>query len=188
MPASAPNRRFVLNRVFLVSLVIVAAFGAWGLIDPEGMSGTSLGFTTFMLNSIGWYWLLVSTGFLILAGFLAFGPYGRVRLGDDDEEPEFSTISWIAMLFAGGMGAGLIFWGVAEPLYHFRAPPGMPGGTPDAARAAFKLTNLHWGLHAWAASGIGPPGPKAGRRPPLIRTSAMNASGSSGLWFHCILE
>ncbi len=147
-------KAFAANRVFGVSLILVAAFGAWGLIDPEGMSGTSLGFTTFMLTSIGWYWLLISSGFLILAGFLALGPYGRVKLGADDEEPEFSTVSWIAMLFAGGMGAGLIFWGVAEPLYHFRDPPGMPGETAEAARTAFVLTNLHWGLHAWSIYGI----------------------------------
>ncbi|MFO7763644.1 MAG: BCCT family transporter [Wenzhouxiangellaceae bacterium] len=148
------SKTFVPNRVFVVSLILVAAFGGWGLIDPDGMSGTSLGFTTFMLTSIGWYWLLISTGFLILAAFLALGPYGRVKLGGDDEEPEFSTVSWIAMLFAGGMGAGLIFWGVAEPLYHFRDPPGMPGETAEAARAAFMLTNLHWGLHAWSIYGV----------------------------------
>ena len=152
-PANA-SRSFVPNRVFVISLILVAAFGGWGLIDPDGMSSTSLGFTTFMLTSIGWYWLLISTGFLLLAGFLALGPYGSVKLGDDDEEPEFSTVSWIAMLFAGGMGAGLIFWGVAEPLYHFRDPPGMPGETAEAARAAFKLTNLHWGLHAWSIYGV----------------------------------
>jgi len=148
------SKKFVPNRVFVVSLILVAAFGGWGLIDPEGMSGTSLGFTTFMLTSIGWYWLLISTGFLVLAAFLALGPYGGVKLGGDDEEPEFSTVSWIAMLFAGGMGAGLIFWGVAEPLYHFRDPPGMPGETAEAARAAFMLTNLHWGLHAWSIYGV----------------------------------
>lgn len=152
-PAHEPDR-FVPNRVFVVSLILVAAFGAWGLIDPEGMSGTSLGFTTFMLTSIGWYWLLISTGFLILAAFLAFGPYGSVKLGDDDENPEFSTVSWISMLFAGGMGAGLIFWGVAEPLYHFREPPNMAGETAEAARTAFMLTNLHWGLHAWSIYGV----------------------------------
>ncbi len=154
MSNPAESRGLILNRTFVISLVIVAIFGAWGLIDPDGMSATSLGFTTFMLTSVGWYWLLISTGFLILAGFLAFGPYGKIKLGADDEEPEFSTVSWIAMLFAGGMGAGLIFWGVAEPLYHFREPPGMPGGTPEAARAAFQLTNLHWGLHAWSIYGI----------------------------------
>lgn len=156
MPATFGGRiaGITLNRVFLVSLVLVAAFGAWGLIDPEGMSATSLGFTDFMLTGAGWYWLLICTGFLILSAFLALGPYAHIKLGGDDEEPEFSTVSWIAMLFAGGMGAGLIFWGVAEPLYHFRSPPGMTGETPEAARLAFALTNLHWGLHAWATYGV----------------------------------
>ncbi|KAA6186677.1 BCCT family transporter [Thiohalocapsa marina] len=157
MAKSATQRTIAgvtLDRVFILSLLFVAAFGAWGLIDPEGMSGASLGFTTFMLTGVGWYWLLICTGFLILAGYMAFGPYGHIKLGADDEEPEFSTTSWIAMLFAGGMGAGLIFWGVAEPLYHFRAPPGMAGETAEAARRAFALTNLHWGLHAWATYGI----------------------------------
>ena len=144
-----------LNRVFIVSLIFVAAFGGWGLIDPDGLTAASVGFTNFMLIGVGWYWLIICTGFLILAAFLAFGPYGQVKLGKDDEEPEFSTVSWIAMLFAGGMGAGLIFWGAAEPLYHFTSPPGMgEGGTPEAARLALALTNLHWGLHAWATYGV----------------------------------
>jgi len=142
------------NRVFVASLVFVAAFGAWGLINPEGMSATSLGFTDFMLTGVGWFWLLICTAFLILSAFLALGPYGHIKLGADDDVPEFSTASWIAMLFAGGMGAGLIFWGVAEPLYHFRAPPGIAAETPEAARLAFALTNLHWGLHAWATYGV----------------------------------
>src|SRR3546814_12423053 len=68
--------------------------------------------------------------------------------------PEFSTPSWIAMLFAGGMGSGLLFWGAAEPVYHFEAPPGMAGGTAQAAREAMVITNLHWGLHAWTIYGV----------------------------------
>src|SRR3546814_12164329 len=114
------------------------------------MTGTMLGFTNYLLNGAAWYWLLICTAFLILSIYLAFGPYGHIRLGRDDEEPEFSTPSWIAMLFAGGMGSGLLFWGVAEPVYHFEAPPGMAGGTAQAAREAMVITNLHWGLHPWA--------------------------------------
>lgn len=142
------------NAVFVISLALVAAIGAWGLIDPTSMTGTMLGFTNYMLTGASWYWLLICTGFLILSGYMAFGPYGKVRLGRDDEEPEFSTASWIAMLFAGGMGAGLLFWGVAEPLYHYESPPALPGGTPQAAREAMVITNLHWGLHAWAIYGV----------------------------------
>lgn len=142
------------NRVFAVSLVFVAAIGAWGLINPDGMTGTMLGITNYLLNGISWYWLLICTGFLVLSAYLAFGPYGDVRLGADDERPEFSTASWIAMLFAGGMGAGLLFWGVAEPIYHFKGPPVGEGGTAEAARYALVITNLHWGLHAWAIYGV----------------------------------
>jgi glycine betaine transporter len=143
-----------INRVFLVSLAFVAAIGGWGLVDPAGMTGAALGFTNYMLNGISWYWLLICSGFLVLSGYMAFGPYRHVKLGEDHEEPEFSTASWIAMLFAGGMGAGLLFWGVAEPIYHFRGPPAMEGETADAARAALVITNLHWGLHAWSIYGV----------------------------------
>ncbi len=148
----APGRGF--NRVFFIALAFTAGIGLWGLIDPTGMTGTMLGFTNYLLGGLGWYWLLICTAFVVLAGYLAFGPYGKIRLGRDDERPEFSTASWIAMLFAGGMGAGLLFWGVAEPVYHFQGPPVEAGGTPEAARMALVLTNLHWGLHAWSIYGV----------------------------------
>ena len=144
----------IFNAVFVISLICVAAIGTWGLLDPDGMTGASLGFTQYMLNGASWYWLLICSFFLFLAIYLAFGPYGNVRLGNDDERPEFDTASWIAMLFAGGMGAGLLFWGVAEPMYHYKSPPGMEGGTPEAARVAMVITNLHWGLHAWSIYGV----------------------------------
>ena len=142
------------NAVFVISLVFVVGIGAWGLVDPDSMTGSFLGFTNYLLNGISWYWLLITTGFVLLSIYMAFGPYGDVRLGRDDERPEFGTASWIAMLFAGGMGAGLLFWAAAEPIYHFRDPPGMEGGTPAAAREAFVITNLHWGLHAWSIYGM----------------------------------
>jgi glycine betaine transporter len=144
----------ILNRVFVIALLCVAALGVWGVIDPESMTGALLGGTDFMLQGVSWYWLMICTGFLLLSGYLAFGPYGGVRLGGEDERPEFSTASWIAMLFAGGMGAGLLFWGVSEPIYHFVEPPAMEGRTTQAAREAMVITNLHWGLHAWAIYGV----------------------------------
>jgi glycine betaine transporter len=138
------------NTVFAVSMVCCVAIGAWGLIDPGSMTGTMLGFTNYMLTGVSWAWLLVCSGFLFLSLYLAFGPYGHIRLGADDEEPEFSTASWIAMLFAGGMGSGLLLWGPAEPMYHYVSPPGMEGETAEAARQALVITNLHWGFHAWS--------------------------------------
>jgi glycine betaine transporter len=142
------------NPVFVISLLVVGAVGTWGAIDSEGMTGAVQGFTDYLLTGISWYWLMITTLFVLLGIFMAFGPYKDVRLGRDDERPEFGTASWIAMLFAGGMGAGLLFWGVAEPIYHFEGPPGMEGGTPEAARQAMIITNLHWGLHAWSIYGV----------------------------------
>lgn len=142
------------NPVFMLALAICLPVGLWGVIAPDAMAGAALGFTTWFMVGASWWWLALCSGFVIFAAILAIGPWGRIRLGADDDRPEFSTVSWIAMLFAGGMGAGLLFWGVAEPVTHFAAPPGIDGGTPEAARAAMVITNLHWGLHAWSIYGI----------------------------------
>jgi glycine betaine transporter len=143
-----------INTVFAAGLLICLPVGVWGIAAPTQMAGAVLGFTTYFMTGASWWWLALCTGFVIFAGFLALGPFGNIRLGRDDEQPEFSTASWIAMLFAGGMGAGLLFWGVAEPVTHFAAPPAQPGGTPDAARTAMVITNLHWGFHAWSIYGV----------------------------------
>jgi len=136
--------------VFFVSVVLCGAIGVWGVIAPDAMTNAALGMTGFALKSLDWFFLALCTGFLILSIYMAFGPYGHIRLGKDEDRPEFSTISWLAMLFAAGMGAGLLFWGVAEPIFHYLSPPGMTGKTPEAARMAMVITNLHWGLHAWS--------------------------------------
>lgn len=134
-----------------LSFTVVGIFGLWGLLAPDGMIGAAAGAVDFVLSSVGWMYLLLATAFIVLSAWLAFGQYGHVRLGPDDSRPEFSTPSWIAMLFAGGMGSGLIFWGVAEPVIHFAHPPGVTdGASPESARLAMVLTNLHWGIHAWA--------------------------------------
>ncbi|GAB5467080.1 MAG: glycine betaine transporter OpuD [Rhodospirillales bacterium] len=147
---AAPSGAFTVNTVFVVSMASCAAIGLWGIIDPDTMTATLLGFTNYTLTGVSWAWLFICTAFLALSLIMAFGPYGKIRLGRDDEEPEFSTASWIAMLFAGGMGSGLLLWGPAEPMYHYINPPGMEGGTAAAARQALVITNLHWGFHAWA--------------------------------------
>ena len=142
------------NRVFVIALAICVPVGIWGVAAPDQMVSAVLGFTSFFMAGASWWWLLLCTFFVILAACLALGPYGSIRLGADDEKPDFSTTSWLSMLFAGGMGAGLLFWGVAEPITHFAAPPGTTGGTPEAARRAMVITNLHWGLHAWSIYGV----------------------------------
>jgi glycine betaine transporter len=142
------------NPVLVISMALCAVVGVWGVWQPAQMSGVALAFTGFALDSLDWLFMAACTLFLGLSLFLSIGPYGNVRLGADHDRPEFSTASWIAMLFAGGMGSGLLFWGVAEPVYHFYSPPGEEGLTPAAARTAFALTNLHWGFHAWAIYGV----------------------------------
>ena len=151
---SVPNQGSKINLVFIVSVVLCGAIALWGIIAPDEMTNAVLGMTGFALKSLDWFFLLLCTGFLILSIYMAFGPYSHIRLGKDDDRPEFSTVSWLSMLFAGGMGAGLIFWGVAEPVFHYLSPPGIEGKTPEAARMAMVITNLHWGLHAWAIYGV----------------------------------
>ena len=120
------------------------------MLWPDALESATTLLTSTVFRSLDWFYLASVTAFLAIALFLAFGPYGHVRLGKDAEKPEFSTLSWLAMLFSAGMGAGLLFWGVAEPMSHFANPPLGEPLTPTAARQAMVLANFHWGLHAWA--------------------------------------
>jgi glycine betaine transporter len=142
-----------MNVVMGVSMFLCAAIGIWGVVDPEAMTGAAQWLVNYSLTALDWFFLLLCTFFVVFMAYMAFSKYGHIKLGNDDEQPEFSTGSWIAMLFAAGMGSGLLFWGVAEPIYHFTGPPGMEASTPEAARQAFVITNLHWGLHAWSIYG-----------------------------------
>jgi glycine betaine transporter len=142
---------------FGVAAALVVAFLLWGTLDSEGM-GTNTGEVLGWLTStFGWLFILVSAGFLLFSAFLAATRYGNIRLGPDDSEPEFSTFSWVSMMFATGMGIGLMFWGVAEPLTYLTAtdPASIPPGrgdpsTPDSARVAMEYAFFHWGFHPWA--------------------------------------
>lgn len=104
----------------------------------------------WIAETFGWFYLASMTGFLLVALYLCFSKYGQVKLGPDDSKPEFSTLTWFAMLFSAGMGIGMLFFGVAEPMWHFLSPPGMEGQTLDAARNAMGITLFHWCLHPWA--------------------------------------
>ncbi len=144
--------------VFSISIFICGVAAIWGVVDSSGMTLVIESMTGFALTHLGWFFLLSCTFFLCLSLYLAFSKYGKIKLGAPEDEPEFNTISWLAMLFAAGMGAGLLFWGVAEPLTHFvNPPPGHEGQSAEAARFALVITNFHWGLHAWgvyAMSGL----------------------------------
>src|SRR5690606_29755403 len=101
-----------------------------------------------------WFYILAVAIFLMASVFLAISRYGDIKLGPDHSEPDFANYSWFAMLFSAGMGIGLMFFGVAEPVMHYLSPPVGEGGTAEAAREALKITFFHWGLHAWAVYAI----------------------------------
>ncbi len=131
---------------FLVTLLVVVA----GLAPQpfEAASNTAL---AAVIQYAGWLYLLIVFLALAFLAYLAFGPAARLRLGGRDAEPEFSNVAWLSMLFAAGMGIGLVFWGAAEPISHLVTPPeGLAPNTPQAARAAMRYTFFHWGLHPWA--------------------------------------
>ncbi len=138
--------------MFGVAAAIVLAFIAWGVFGTENLSAVAKAVLGGIITGGGWAFVLAASGFVIFAVYVAMSRYGRIPLGRDDEAPEFRTSSWIAMMFSAGMGIGLMFYGVAEPLAHFTSPP--PGtaapGTPEAFDVAMATTLFHWTLHPWA--------------------------------------
>ncbi|CAG7657093.1 BCCT family transporter [Paenibacillus allorhizosphaerae] len=141
--------------VFGISVAVIILFVLWGAISPEGLSQQATQFLAFTTGRFGWFYLFAAFGFLIFVVYLAFSKYGGIRLGDDDDEPEFSDITWFAMLFSAGMGIGLVFWGVAEPLSHYVTPPqGAASESAEAAQLAMRYAFFHWGLHPWAVYSV----------------------------------
>ncbi|MDF0726691.1 BCCT family transporter [Cytobacillus sp. S13-E01] len=136
--------------VFWISLVIALLFVGWGVLFPENLTVAMNAAQSFFMVSFGWFYQLTASFFLIFALFLIVSPYGKIKLGKDDDKPEFSYPSWFAMLFSAGMGIGLLFFGVSEPISHFINPPSAVPGTGEAARESLRYTYLHWGFHAWA--------------------------------------
>ena len=126
-----------------------------GIVAPETLSDGARWVTSTSFRALDWFFMASVTGFLLFSLVLAAGPWGRLKLGKPDDVPEFSTVSWLAMLFSAGMGAGLLFWGAAEPILHFASPPVGEGGTAASARQAMVITTFHWGLQAWAVYAVG---------------------------------
>lgn len=124
-----------------------------GLSFPTLLEGALDGITDFFAQKFGWLVMLSCSFFVGFAAWLALSRYGRLRLGGVGETPQFSTLSWLAMLFAAGMGSGLIFYGAAEPLLHYQNPPpsaNLINQEAEMARRAMAITFFHWGIHAWA--------------------------------------
>ncbi|GAB3992097.1 BCCT family transporter [Nocardioides marmoraquaticus] len=138
--------------VFGVTATIAVAFLIWGFVDTGSLGAASDKALGWSVTNLGWLFVLTASAFVVFVIYLALGKYGDIPLGNDGEKPEFRTVSWIAMMFSAGMGIGLMFFGVAEPISHFTAPPpGTAGaGTDEALQTAMATTLFHWTLHPWA--------------------------------------
>ncbi|WWQ69215.1 BCCT family transporter [Streptomyces sp. Q6] len=138
--------------MFGVTAVLTLAFVVWGSVATDSLESVSTRLLNGLIHNGGWAFMLAASGFVVFALWLAISRYGKITLGKEGEEPEFRTVSWVAMMFSAGMGIGLMFYGVSEPLAHFTTPP--PGTDPaDAAEAmetAMATTLFHWTLHPWA--------------------------------------
>ncbi|WP_078904996.1 MULTISPECIES: BCCT family transporter [Streptomyces] len=138
--------------VFGVTAVLTVAFVVWGATATDSLENASSDLLDGLIRNGGWAFMLAASGFVVFALWLAVSRYGRITLGQESEGPEFRTVSWIAMMFSAGMGIGLMFYGVSEPLAHYGTPP--PGTHPaDSAermQTSMATTLFHWTLHPWA--------------------------------------
>ncbi|WP_411775798.1 BCCT family transporter [Corynebacterium macginleyi] len=134
----------------------VIAFVVWGVLAPEQVFNTSSTALDWVMRNLGWVFTTLATFLMFLLLILAFSKYGKIPLGVDGEKPEFSTISWAAMLFGAGIGIGLIFFGPYEPLTHYLSPrPGAyEAASDEAVLGALAQSAMHWGLNAWAIYAI----------------------------------
>ena len=140
--------------VFPVSAVAILAVAIFAMVLPVQAEDVFSGTREFLEGTFGWFYILVMAALLVTAVFLVVSPYARIKLGPDDAEPDYSTMAWFAMLFSAGMGIGLVFWGVAEPVFIFDSPPFAEGGTTAAAQESMNFVFHHWGFSPWAVYAI----------------------------------
>ncbi len=135
---------------FKVSLSIAVVFVAIGIIFREPFEIFVANTFDWMVGYLGWTFILGGSVFLIMIVYLILSPLGEIKLGEDDEEPAYSNKAWLAMLFSAGMGIGLLFWGVSEPIWHYMWPAAGEADTAAALHKAMRYSFFHWGLHSWA--------------------------------------
>lgn len=150
-PSETPPGGRIAPWVFWPAAIVVLTFSAFAMIFPTAAEVFFGTIQTTIVNAFNWYYVLIAAFFVVFAVFVGFSRFGDIKLGKDDDEPEFSVGAWFALLFAAGMGIGLVFYGVSEPLSHFVDPrPGVTGTPEQLAQSALTQTYLHWGVHAWA--------------------------------------
>lgn len=139
------------NAVYVISIIFLFAIVSLAVLAPSFFADLFNFIFRETVKQFGWLYLVSMFGFVAFVVFVGFSKWGKIRLGSDESRPEYSNISWFAMLFSAGMGIGLVFWGVAEPLNHFLSPVvGIEPGTVEAAEFAMRKSFFHWGLQPWA--------------------------------------
>ncbi|MDL0430259.1 BCCT family transporter [Marinobacter sp. TBZ242] len=137
----------------LGSGLLILAFVLFTVVVPEYANSVYGNIKAFIATDLAWYYVGFMSLALLLSVWLIFSRYGDIRLGEDDDRPEFSNFSWFSMLFGAGIGIGILFWSIAEPIYHFQGTPLIAAGqeqTAAAAQVAMRVAIFHWGLHGWA--------------------------------------
>ncbi|MFZ3454754.1 BCCT family transporter [Arthrobacter sp. 7Tela_A1] len=146
-----PAGKGIAKWVFWPAASLIVVFSVFAIAFPATATDVFSSIQANVISWFGWYYVAAIAIFVVFALWIGLSRYGDIKLGKDDDEPEFSVLSWFALLFAAGMGIGLVFFGVAEPLNHFASPrPGVEGTPIQLAQQALTQTYLHWGLHAWA--------------------------------------
>jgi choline/glycine/proline betaine transport protein len=140
--------------VLYISSVIILLFVIFGMFMPKEMGNVANAVFAFLTTDFGWLYLLTVGFFIVFVYGIAFSRFGKIKLGKDDDKPEFTNFQWFSMLFGGGMGIGLVFWSVAEPMMDYLSPPMGTGSTPDAMRTAMRIVFFHWGIHPWVIFAI----------------------------------
>ena len=144
-----------LTPVFVISSVTIVVFVLGTLVFQEAATVVFKEARLWLTTNLDWFFMSAANLVVLFCLYIAVSPLGRVRLGGADARPEYSNATWLAMLFAAGVGIGLLFFGVAEPVYYFRNPPlGIAPGTEAAAVSGIAATTFHWGLHGWAIYGV----------------------------------
>lgn len=180
------------NPVFFVSAILAILFALWGIIGNKSLAKISNILMNGLQENFSWLYLYTMLFFVLFCVILAFSKYGKIRLGKDDERPEYSTISWFAMLFAAGMGIGLVYWGVAEPLSHYIWPMnGIESASSESIAFSMRSCFMHWGLHPWACyavMGLGLAYFQFRKDQPTLVSSLLKPTLRERAWFKTVID
>lgn len=174
------------KKLFLISAVITAAIALWGIVSNRSFAYAADLLMSGLKKQFSWLYLWVMLLFVLFSLVIALSPWGKIRLGADGDRPEYSTLTWFAMLFGAGMGIGLVFWGMAEPLSHYVQPmAGIEPQSAEAVRFSMRSSFMHWGVHPWscyAIVGLGLAYFQFRKKKPAAASSLLTPFSRGGKW------